>query len=187
MKYKKEFKIVKGENDETYELNSSLTSKSLEDEVRDDIFVQHNRMEAIRDAYFNAYRVNPAQIMDEYKDFGNMKKYIANDKEKEWYNLFAKGQIDLLEFMKQAPETMKRYLESGDYHIDKVLEGIEKKAATIKAIDDMFLSPSEETKLQEREIEQATQGVRMSEIDAETQAIRTEITHEKDNSIEERE
>lgn len=214
--------------------SSRLVSESLrhEREIQqseideyNDWMVQADRIWAKRDIYYEADKVNPEGIMDEFKDEANdlkkeiedlseqrrddknnvfnrmlgqqdiveIGKHIANEEERKIFDSFlngSNGQIDLADFMRQMPETMKGYLEAGNYHINATLDGINRKADTIHHIsDNMFHDGNtfKRTILETEEIEQAIMNVRKSEIDTELQAIRTEKTQEKDNSIEERE
>lgn len=106
------------------------------------------------------------------------------------------------EIIKSMSDMEKATAEAGKIEIDAIINGYREKAEMIGGdysiedrrdrilkqimeIDQMIEKLSKEQKLSE--IEQVTQDVRMPEIEAETQAIRTGITQEKDNIIEERE
>lgn len=151
----------------------------------------------------SAFRALQNKRMIGAQELSEVEKHIANEEERKAFDSFvngSNGQVDLLDLMKQIPETMKGYLEAGNYHINATLDGINKKVDTFHHVSDtMFhdgntyqqtISEAEENKrrvIETSAIEEATKNVRKPEIDTELSAIRTERTQEKDNSIEERE
>ncbi len=136
------------------------------------------------------------------EELKRIEQYAANDKEAKIFKDYLdsnNGQIKLTDLLRMAPETMKSYLEAGNYHINATLNGIDKKANVLHDISDtMFhdgntyqntIQEANENKrriIEIKEIEKATAGVRTSNINMETQAIRNEKTHERDSGIEER-
>ena len=133
-----------------------------------------------------------------------VEKYIANEDERKAFDSFlngSNGQIDLLEFMKQMPETIKGYLEAGNYEINAVIDAAGRTAETTKTVTDSIFTDGntyqntfkqlEELKgsIGISEIENATKDARLPEIDTETKTVKAVATNtlDKNNTMEERE